>query len=337
MAEKFVLLRVPNMRGVNLNVFDFDFDQTWMAFFMNADEKVYGRYGSRTPDSGKPVNSLKGLRYALSAALDAHRRAPRAKAEKGPPPRTVEQYPASRRFLAKACIHCHHVNEFRREARQAEGTWKLSEVWVYPLPENVGLTLEVDRGNRLRGVAPGSPAARAGLRKGDSLRTLNGLPVASLADVQYVLQRAPAAGKVGVTWERAGKTHQARLTLADGWRETDISWRWSLRGLDPAPPVHGDDLEPAEKKALGLAVKRLAFRQGPYVPRPAQQAGIRQNDIIIGVDNKKLEMTARRFGAYFRLNYKVGDCVTFNLLRKGKRLDLTVELAGRAVAPAAAR
>ena len=56
--------------------------------------------------------------------------------------------------------------------------------------------------------------------------------------------------------------------------------------------MRGDDLSAEEKQALGLSEKRLAFRQGPFVSEPAQQAGIRQNDIILGVDGKTLEMTA---------------------------------------------
>ena len=47
MAGDFVLVRILNMRGVNLNVFDFDYDMTWAALFLNAQEKVLGRYGSR--------------------------------------------------------------------------------------------------------------------------------------------------------------------------------------------------------------------------------------------------------------------------------------------------
>jgi membrane-associated protease RseP (regulator of RpoE activity) len=329
-----VLLRLTSMRGVNLRVFDFDYDLTWMAFFLSADEHVYGRYGGRTPDSADAVLSLAGLRHALAEALAAHRRASRSEAAAPTgTPLTAERYPAAQRFTARACIHCHHVYDFRREARQAAGTWRRDEVWVYPLPDNVGLTLETDRGDRVRSVAAGSAAERAGLRKGDTLRRLNGLPVASFADVQYALHRAPAAGQVGVTWERAGRTHQGRLHLADGWRQTDVSWRWSLRGLDPQPCVHGDDLEPAQKKAVGLSARRLAFRQGPFVPAAAEQAGIRQNDIILGVDGKALEMTERQFRAYLRLNYQVGDRVTFNLLRKGKRLDVPVKLPGRTAAP----
>ncbi len=119
------------------------------------------------------------------------------------------------------------------------------------------------------------------------------------------------------------------MTLADGWRKTDISWRWSLRGLDPPPWVHGDDLSAEEKQALGLGANRLAFRQGPFVSEPARQAGIRQNDVILGIDGKMLEMTSRQFAGYVRLNYRVGDRVTYNLLRRGARLDVSLRLLGR--------
>ncbi len=62
---------------------------------------------------------------------------------------------------------------------------------------------------------------------------------------------------------------------------------------------------------------------------PATRAGIRQNDVIVGVDGKELEMTGRQFGAYIRLKYKVGDRATYNLLRDGKRVDATVTLERR--------
>src|SRR5260370_42345746 len=94
------------------------------------------------------------------------------------------------------CIHCHQVYEFRRDALKAAGQWRREDRWVYPLPENVGLILELDQGDRLHAVTLDSPAGRAGLRAGDTLRTLNGMPVASFADVQYALPRAPAKGQI---------------------------------------------------------------------------------------------------------------------------------------------
>jgi hypothetical protein len=42
-----------------------------------------------------------------------------------------------------------------------------------------------------------------------------------------------------------------------------------------------------------------------------------------------LSMTGRQFGAYVRLNYKVGDRVVYNVLRDGKRVDVPLTLRGR--------
>ncbi len=318
------------MRGVDLDLFDFDYDLTWMGFFLSADGIILGRYGGRDAESADSRVSLGGLRYAMQAALERYRHAAaRSQAAPPKPPRTVARYPAARRLPERACIHCHQVYDLRRESLQAEGRWRLDEVWVYPLPENVGLTLDIDRGDRVARVAADSAVARLGIRAGDRLLTINGQSIASFADVQYALHRAPARGTVTITWQHDGRTHSGELVLADGWRKTDISWRWSLRGLDPPPGVHGYDLSSEEKKELGLDATRLAFRQGPFVPEPARQAGIRQNDVIVGVDGKELHMTERQFGAYIRLNYKVGDHVTYNLLRNGKRLDVPLRLTGR--------
>src|SRR5262249_54356942 len=155
-----------------------------------------------------------------------------------------------------------------------------------------------EQGSRVRGVQPGSPADRAGLREGDVLRRLNGLPVASFADVQYALHKAPVQGCIPVAWQRGTAALTGELPVAAGWRKTDVSWRWSLRSLQPAPGVHGVDLTAAEKLALGLAARQLAFYQGNFLTPAARHAGVQLNDIILGVDGRHLEMTARQFDAY---------------------------------------
>jgi hypothetical protein len=96
----------------------------------------------------------------------------------------------------------------------------------------------------------------------------------------------------------------------------DLTWM----GFDP-----GD----REEKAPGLAPRRLALRQGDFVSEPARQAGIRQGDVIIGVDGKALEMTAQQFAGHVRLTYQVGDPITYNILRDGKRVDMSLRLRGR--------
>jgi serine protease Do len=326
-ARHFVLLRVGNMRGVNLDLFDFDYDLQWMAFFLSPNEKVLGRYGGRPSESPNKYWSLDGLHFALAAALAAHKAEPDAKGSPLPrEPLRPELLPAVQKLPPNGCIHCHHVYEFRRDARQAAGQWKTDDVWVYPHPENVGLTLDLKQGNRVKSVAPNSAAAKLGVLAGDTLQSANGQPVASFADLQYALHRAPAQGTVPFRWKRQGKEFQAELPLAPGWRQTDITWRRSLRTLEPAPQLDGYDLTPEEKKALGLGPKQLAFRQGAFMPKAAQQAGVRINDVILGFDGKQLEMTFRQFDAHVRLNYRVGDEVMVNLIRTGKRLDLKLKL-----------
>jgi hypothetical protein len=330
LANQFVLVRIVNMRGVNLNQFEFDYDLTWAGFFINANGKVYGRYGGRDAGEADARLSLAGLKYAMQKNLAAFRRDPQAQPE-GDISRvvSVEQYPAAQRGKANDCIHCHQVYDFRRDALRAEGKWSQDMVWVYPLPENVGLTLDVDKGDRVKAVAPNSAAHRAGLRAGDVLQSLNNVPIAAMADAQHALHRAAATGQIPIVWQRGGQRMTGNLVLTEGWKKTDISWRGSMWSLEPSASVYGKDLTADEKKALGLDPKRLAFYQGNFVPPPARNAGIRANDVIIGIDDKPLMMNMLQFNVYIRLNFKVGDRITFNVIRNGKRMDLPMTLPSR--------
>ncbi len=334
------------MRGVNLNIFDFDYDLTWVAIFMNADETIYGRFGGRDGAEADKYLTLSGLKNAMRAALAAHRdrqgvgslfspglgkrTAGDEPAKKDSRPLlTVEQFPAAKRLKAGACVHCHQVYDFRREEKKTAGQWNMENVWVYPSPQNLGLSLAPAKGSRVQSVSAGSPTDYSGLTPGDELVSINGQPVASFADVQYALHQAPAQGSLAVSFQRDGKSVTAKVDLPAGWRKSDISWRTSMWGLDPAPNVYGPNLTGAEKQSFGLSEKVLAFRQAQFVPPPTRKAGIQQDDIIIGIDGKALEMTMLQFNAYVRLNYQVGDQVTLNVIRKGERMEVPMTLAGR--------
>jgi hypothetical protein len=314
------------MRGVNLRLFDFDYDLTWVAFFMNANGHVYGRYGGRDEGPADAHLTLPGLKYAMRQALASHRRDPK-QVRKDPilPAETVESYPAAARHKEE-CIHCHQVYDFRRDALLARKQWDRSKAWVYPPPKNVGIELDPAQGDRIVHVAPGSAAEKAGLRAGDLLRAVNGLPVASFADAQYALHRAPTSGSLPVARRRNGRTGTSNLTLNEGWRRSDITWRASMWGLPPVIGVWGSDLKPEEKKGLGLSAGSLAFRQGSPLTRQAKATGLRPNDVIIGLDDHRLEMTMLQFNAWVRTNYNVGDRVTLRVIRDGKRIDLPTVL-----------
>lgn len=330
-----MLVRITNMRGVDLRLFDFDFDLTWAAFFMNAEGHILGRYGGRNEQAAEAHLSLLGLKYAMQRALQSHRKAAKRAARLVPlePNEAArpEEFAAARRLKEGDCIHCHQVYDFRREA--FEGDWRKQRVWVYPPPENLGLVMSVDQGDLVQQVISGSPAARAGLQSQDRLlwvlpgNTGDAIPIASYADLQYALHRTPSEARhLSLAWERHGREHQSRLPLPEGWRKSDISWRASMWGIAPRASVWGQDLNTQEKESLGLLPTRLAFRQGDYVPPQAARAGVRAGDIVLGIDGLELEMSMLQFNAYVRLHYEVGDTITLNLIRDGKRLDLPMKL-----------
>ena len=56
LLKKFVCVRMVQMGGVDLNVFQFDPFQTWSVFMMNGDKTIYGRYGSASPQSNRAIH-----------------------------------------------------------------------------------------------------------------------------------------------------------------------------------------------------------------------------------------------------------------------------------------
>jgi len=48
LLEKFVCVRVITTNGMDLSLFQYDYDQSWAAFILNADRTIYGRYGTRS-------------------------------------------------------------------------------------------------------------------------------------------------------------------------------------------------------------------------------------------------------------------------------------------------
>jgi putative serine protease PepD len=80
----------------------------------------------------------------------------------------------------------------------------------------LGVELSADQaGGALVGaVQPGSPAAAAGLQAGDVITAADGTTVGGPADLQTVLAKHRPGDRVKVSWQRAGQTRSATVTLA---------------------------------------------------------------------------------------------------------------------------
>jgi len=134
---------------------------------------------------------------------------------------------ASGETVRKTCIHCHMVRENMMRTKWEEKRLTREDIYVYPTPQRIGLTIDIDDGLKVKSVVDGSVAAKAGLAAGDQFRSLNGQPLISMADIQWVLHNAPVESSLAVVVERDGKPVEKTMQLSGDWKESDIAWRAS--------------------------------------------------------------------------------------------------------------
>lgn len=319
-------MRVTRIEGADLNHFKFDYDLTFMVFFLDSEGRIISRYGGR--DSKDPDNrqSLEGLAHVMREVARTFAQEPDRVI---PKPKTQPVFAERLGGAGRGCMHCHQVQEAINRNLARNFDWDPEAPWRYPLPENIGVRLQVDKGNLVEKVQADSPAARAGIQPGDKIRQVGNIPVLSFADMQQGLEEAPREGKLGLVYRRDGKDHEVTLQLAPRWKKTDITWRTSLRGLIPAVPLAGKNLTAEEKAGLGLPAKALAFRQRDSILQAATNAGFKPGDIVLGVEGRDLEMDVYGFQDWVRREFLVGDTLKVTLMRDGKRMVLPVVLGRR--------
>ncbi|MFO0852381.1 MAG: Trx7/PDZ domain-containing (seleno)protein [Gemmataceae bacterium] len=351
LLDRYVRVRLVSANGLDLSLFQYDYDQSFAAFLFNADGTVYGRFGTRSHRTNWVGDvSIDGLAEALRAGLDLHAGYPGNKAalagKRGPAP----EFPVPERFPAlqgkygprlnyegnvvRSCIHCHQVGEAIRSVhRRRPGPLPEEVLFPYPHPKSHGLVLDPKERATVRGVTPGSSAEAAGFRAGDAVRTLAGQPLVSIADVQWVLHRAAADGTVLLAEVvRDGRPVSLTWTLPAGWRQRDdISWRastWELRraaagGMLLVEPPDG---RPVGVPATGTAL--LVKHVGQYPPHDtAKAAGFRPGDVIVAFDGRTDLSRETDLLAYALRSRRPGDTVAVKLIRDGKPMELKLPIA----------
>lgn len=339
LLEKFIRVRIVSTNGLDLSLFQFDTDQSFAAFLLNADGTIYGRYGTRSHRTYWSDDvSVEGLAKALDAALALHAAYPANKADlagkRGPAPEfaTPEKYPglkdkftASLDFqggVAKSCIHCHQIGEAAKSLARSRGPLSDDVLFPFPHPKAVGLILDPKETAKIVRVVPGSPAEASGFRPGDGFARLAGQAIISIADVQWVLHRAaPGPVKLKAEVVRGGVLTELTLALPDGWRRRDdLSWRassWGLRRM----ALGGLSLE--TKPTGELAVKAVG-RFGPHAA--AQKAGFKTGDVILAFDGQQGFRRETDVFAYALTKRRPRETVPVKVSRGGTTLTLTLPM-----------
>jgi len=197
---------------------------------------------------------------------------------------------------------------------------------IQEIDRNLGtaLGLEAHHGILIADVTAGGPAARAGIRRGDIITTLDGVPITSSARFRNrIAFLAPGTAiKLEVTRGKDARTVSIKLGNL-----RDDPGRSADKDSPVAEPQHGGLL-------AGIAIAELvpAARRKLSVPRSlsgvvvtgvdpgsaAERMGLAVNDVILELDRRRVPSVAdfqRHIG-------EVGDAVVVLLYRGGTTLYL---------------
>lgn len=344
LLDQFVCVRQVSTNGLDLNQFQYDTDQSFAVFMLNADGTVYGRFGTRSHRTEWYGDvSLPGLAQALQGALDLHAGYPDNRAmlegkrggevEVASPenyPSLKDKYTDQLNYdgeLAKSCIHCHQIGEAQREFYWSKNQAIPQRVlFPYPHPKSIGLILDPKERATVQSLVDGTAAAASGLKVGDKIELFGGQPPLSFADIQWVLHQTDAAGgSIPMSVLRGDDRLSLSMELKADWRQLgDLSWRastWALRRMVTGgmvlealdQPTRDERSVPAGEMAL--QVKHV----GQYgAHRAAKDAGFQQGDLLIAYDGRK-DLTSEAVLLNHAIsNLAAGDRVTA-IVRRGNR------------------
>ncbi|MEY4178398.1 MAG: hypothetical protein RLY70_1972 [Planctomycetota bacterium] len=356
LLERFVRVRIVSTNGLDLSLFQFDTDQSFAVFMLNAAGDIYGRYGTRS-DQKEWANdvSIAGLGKALEGALALHKAYPANRAElagkRGVAPEfsVPEQFPTLRGKygpkldyegnVVRSCIHCHQIGDAQRAHHlQKDGAIPDRVLFPYPHPKAIGLVMDPQERALVKRVEAGSPAAAAGFAAGDVITRMEGQPLLSIADIQWVLQQVPAdGGQVSAEVTRGGRASKTSLTLElpAGWRrQDDIAWRassWELR-RHALGGLYLRTLDAEGRESLRVGSGQMALRAqhvGEFSPHDrAKRAGFRKGDVVVSFDGRKDFLRETDLLAYALELAKTGKQVQVEIVREGKPLRLQLPVGG---------
>ncbi len=354
LLQQFVCVRIIQGWGLDLNRFQFDGFLTWSVFFLNADGTIYGRYGSRSKSgykTGEPVMSLEGFKKTLKEAIRLHvayskdPKKVRPSLEDKTGQQRLWRFPQDIPELKKmfprhttsyrgdgthgGCIHCHMIPRAELAGmRRMKRPIPDQTFWPYPLPREIGMEMDPKEVASVLKIRGNSPAAKADLRMRDRIKHINGQPILSTADIQWILHHAKKSDTLEIDIERGGKTKSIKLHLDEGWQARMGDWRY-LNEL-----MIGDlfnfrvaETDSQTRQQLGLNEKTLALKiEAANAWKDMPQTSLQNGDVVVAIDGKRVPMSVATFTAYVYQRKHAGDALQVTLVRGGETKELMIKI-----------
>jgi serine protease Do len=173
------------------------------------------------------------------------------------------------------------VDALRRGQRPQRGYIGVS---LQPIDEGIADSLGIprNRGELIRGVTDGSPAARAGIQQGDVVITVAGRPVTPDESLSYLVAQQPIGSRVPFELIRAGRRQTVTVMIAERPTDEELA---RLGGGAPeeeeevtAPPAEQQSSSQRQaRESLGLTVQTLT----PEIARSLRLSDVNVRGVVV--------------------------------------------------------
>lgn len=317
------------MDDVNIGLFERDWNNTLYFFALNADERIYLRYGGRDSRSQDTYLNLDSLELALAKGLELHRLylAGRLPKTETPAPMYPRQIPllVERTFAKYRCVECHLIGDFQNLERERNATLdKVTDLFRSPDIRTLGIELDIPRGLAVKQAL--GAAGAAGMRSGDVITSLEGSEVWTFGDFQYRLDKVRRdADQIALTVDRDGTRVPLTISLPERWWWTDLTFRQS--SVDPRVYFESRPLSSEEKQADGFDRAGFAgiVTRVDMFAEVTKSHELRVGDIVFAVDGVERDPVANTPELFIKLRRNPGNTVILGVLRGGRRIEMPLK------------
>jgi serine protease Do len=188
-------------------------------------------------------------------------------------------------------------------------------------------------------VEPDSPAAKAGLQKGDVILQFAGERVRSVAELRRMVRETPSGRAVTLEISRDGKVQDLSAKL-EGHKD-QFSWvapkleiphvdmpnfTFYLHTDGPRLGISGDDLTKQLATYFGVKQGKGVLVREVMVGSAAERAGVKAGDVIVAVDSKSIGNVGQLRDALGSAADKDSKQVSVMIVRDRHEQTLTVQL-----------
>ncbi|MBW1991384.1 MAG: DegQ family serine endoprotease [Deltaproteobacteria bacterium] len=179
------------------------------------------------------------------------------------------------------------------------------------------------RGALVAEVNPGSPAEKAGIKRGDIIVDFNGTPIKEMNELPRLVAATPPGTRVTVTVLRDGKEKTFSLTVTELKEERQARGP-EERGEESTVGLMVEDLTPELARRFGLKERRGVVVMRVVPGSSAMEAGIRPGDVILEFNGRKVTSVGQ-FQRLLRQQPR-GSYVRLLIRRAGHTLYISLEI-----------